>query len=70
MSSRIDKAEKSRTNRRRYLQQQLAKAATPAAELWAACNGLVAEARRAGRVHDATRAVLDLIEELRKQEVA
>jgi hypothetical protein len=64
------RAEKSRANRRRYLQQRLVQAATPAAELWVACNGLVAEARRAGRVTDTTRAVLDLIEDLRKQEAA
>jgi hypothetical protein len=64
------RAEKSRANRRRYLQQRLAEAATPAQELWVACGGLVAEARRTGRVTDATRAVLDLIEDLRKQEAA
>jgi hypothetical protein len=64
------RAEKSRANRRRYLQQQMAKAATPSQELWVACGGLVAEARRMGRVSDTTRAVLDLIENLRKQEAA
>jgi hypothetical protein len=64
------RVEKSRANRRRYLQQQLAQAATPAAELWVACNALVAEARRADRVPEITRAVLNLIEDVRKQEAA
>jgi hypothetical protein len=64
------RAEKSRANRRRYLQQRLAAAATPIEELRVACDGLKAAARRADRVTETTRAVLVLIEDLRKQEAA
>jgi hypothetical protein len=64
------RADKSRANRRRYLQQRLAAAETPIQELHVACDGLKAAARRAGRVPETTRAVLALIEDLTRQEVA
>jgi hypothetical protein len=64
------RAEKSRANRRRYLQQRLAAAATPIEELQVACEGLKAAARQADQVPEITRAVLNLIEDLSKQEAA
>jgi hypothetical protein len=51
-------------NRREHYLRQLRQASTDRGALWAACTWLVAEAVRAGRTAEATRAVIDLVDAL------
>lgn len=55
---------KAAVNRQTHHRRQLARAGTDRDALWAACAWLVAEAVRAGRAAEATRAVLVLVRAL------
>lgn len=56
-------------NRRRHHEQQIAVAATPRHQLWAACAWLVSEAWKAGAIDEAIEWVLRKVHEIREEEL-